>query len=258
MSDMDSVTRIEIGMPVHDWNGSRIGMLEDIDQRAVRIDGHQVPVEAIDRILPEGIFLREGVVLPMVGAAGADSQANVAGSTARAAVAGGSVPLGGADTLHVPVVEERFHVEKRPTQGMVEVHKRVEQAEQVVREALAHDVVEVERVPVNRQVDGPVGQRMEGEWLVVPVMEEVLVVEKRLILKEEVRIRTRKETRQAEVHEELRRERVAVSPAGDTPAHHVVEVAHRTEGTVHAAGTSSEERVDRPDAERAEGARARG
>jgi hypothetical protein len=54
---------------------------------------------------------------------------------------------------------------------------------------------------------------VEGDWLVVPVMEEVLVVRKQLMLKEEVRIRRRPVTEPREVRETLRRERVELEDA---------------------------------------------
>jgi stress response protein YsnF len=47
----------------------------------------------------------------------------------------------------------------------------------------------------------------------VPVMEEVLVVTKQLVLTEEVRIRTKRVTEEQEVYEILRRERVRVEDA---------------------------------------------
>ncbi len=52
--------------------------------------------------------------------------------------------------------------------------------------------------------------RQEGDLLIVPVVEEVLVVEKRLVLKEELHIRRRVETESVEVPVELRRQRAEV------------------------------------------------
>jgi hypothetical protein len=60
-------------------------------------------------------------------------------------------------------------------------------------DTLFSDDVTVERVPVNRLIDAPVETRQEGETTVIPVIEEVLTIQKRLFLKEEVRI-TRKRT----------------------------------------------------------------
>jgi len=63
---------------------------------------------------------------------------------------------------------------------------------------------------VDRVVAGPVPVRHEGDTMIVPVLEEVLVVEKRLVLKEELRVtRRRVETREPQTVT-LRREDVVV------------------------------------------------
>lgn len=67
-------------------------------------------------------------------------------------------------------------------------------------EPLFQEDVEVERIPMNRFIDGPVETRQEGDLTIVPVVEEVLEVRKRLLLKEEVHIRRRR----AEVREPRR------------------------------------------------------
>jgi hypothetical protein len=51
----------------------------------------------------------------------------------------------------------------------------------------------IERVQVDRIVAEQPMQRQEGDTLVLPVVEEVLVVEKRLMLREEIRITRRRE-----------------------------------------------------------------
>lgn len=62
----------------------------------------------------------------------------------------------------------------------------------LVDEPLYVEDVEVERVPVNRIVDGPVETRQEGDITIIPVVEEVVSIQKRLLLKEEVRVRRRR------------------------------------------------------------------
>jgi uncharacterized protein (TIGR02271 family) len=62
----------------------------------------------------------------------------------------------------------------------------------VVDEPLFHDEVEVEHISVNRPVEGPISVRYEDDTIIVPIMEEVLVVQKQLILKEEIHIRKRR------------------------------------------------------------------
>jgi stress response protein YsnF len=59
---------------------------------------------------------------------------------------------------------------------------------EAVDEELSRELVEIERVPIGRQVDAIPPVREEGITTVVPVMEEVVVMERRLILTEEIRV----------------------------------------------------------------------
>jgi uncharacterized protein (TIGR02271 family) len=95
---------------------------------------------------------------------------------------------GGAQTI-MPVIKEQLKVGRTSVEtGRVRVTKVVREQQEVVDEpSLAEEVV-VERVPVNRVVDVAPQPRQEGDTLVFPVLEEVIVVERRLMLKEEVRI----------------------------------------------------------------------
>jgi uncharacterized protein (TIGR02271 family) len=111
----------------------------------------------------------------------------------------------------VPVAEEVLDIERRQVEtGRIRVQKLVHERTELVDEPLLRDEVTITRVPVNRVIDQPVGTRQEGETLIVPVFEEVLVVEKRLLLVEEVHITRR--TREIHQPEEvtLRREEVVV------------------------------------------------
>jgi stress response protein YsnF len=54
--------------------------------------------------------------------------------------------------------------------------------------------VEVERVAINRVIDEAVPIRYEGDTTIIPLLEEILVIEKRLVLREEIHIKkTRRE-----------------------------------------------------------------
>jgi len=99
----------------------------------------------------------------------------------------------------IPVIEEQLQIGKRvvETGRGIRVQQHIVEREEVVDEPLYEDVFEVTRVPVDRVVtDGAVpSPRQDGETFVVPVLEEVLVVEKRLRVKEELRItRHKRET----------------------------------------------------------------
>ena len=93
----------------------------------------------------------------------------------------------------IPLAEERAAVSKREVEtGRVRVALTTETETVIAREVLRGRRVEIERVPVNRMLpDGePAPQsREEGDTLVVPVVEEVAVVVKRLFLREEVLLR---------------------------------------------------------------------
>jgi len=115
--------------------------------------------------------------------------------------------------LTIPVVEERLDVGKRTVElGALEIHKTVEQFQDSRHLPLSFDQLDVEHVAVNRPLDAPLEPRYEGDVLIIPVMEEVLVVEKRLMLKEEVRISKRQVVRDQQINETLRREHVEIVP----------------------------------------------
>jgi uncharacterized protein (TIGR02271 family) len=114
----------------------------------------------------------------------------------------------------LPLVEERLRVEKvtRPS-GTVRVSTRVDERSAQVDEELLHEEVEIERVQIGREVQVAPQVRQEGEVLIYPVVEEILVVEKRLILKEEIRLRR---VRRVEHHSEevvLRSEHAVIERA---------------------------------------------
>jgi uncharacterized protein (TIGR02271 family) len=73
--------------------------------------------------------------------------------------------------------------------GRVRVARVTHVRDQLVDELLARTNVEVERVPVDRVIDAIPAVKEEGDLLVVPVVEETVVVERRLVLKEELHIR---------------------------------------------------------------------
>jgi uncharacterized protein (TIGR02271 family) len=122
--------------------------------------------------------------------------------------------------LVIPVIKEEAQVQKRWSEtGRVELHKTVHEHTQVVDQPLQVEEVEIERVAVNRIVEEPVSIRHEGDTMIIPLLEEVLVVEKRLVLREEVHV---KKVRK-EVHDPqeilLREERIEVvrKPASGQP-----------------------------------------
>jgi uncharacterized protein (TIGR02271 family) len=97
--------------------------------------------------------------------------------------------------LSFPVMEERLQVGKRlvDTGRGLRIRKTVAERERMIDEPLLRDELTVEHIPVGQIVSGDAPQmRYEGDTLVVPVLEEVLVVQKQLLLKEEVRVTRRR------------------------------------------------------------------
>jgi uncharacterized protein (TIGR02271 family) len=116
----------------------------------------------------------------------------------------------------IPLAEERVSVTKREVEtGRLRVQVSVEERQDAVPVELSHDEVEVERVPVNKAVSHLPSVRLEGSTTIIPVVEEVVVVEKRLILVEEIHVRRKTvgETRQIPVV--LRSEQVRIERSGD-------------------------------------------
>src|SRR5215208_351480 len=90
----------------------------------------------------------------------------------------------------IPLLKEELGVDKRSVvTGKVRVRSVVDTIEELVHAALTDERVEVTRVPMDREVEAAPSVRTEGDVTIVPIMEEVLVVEKRLVLKEELHIR---------------------------------------------------------------------
>lgn len=111
----------------------------------------------------------------------------------------------------IPLVEERLQVGKRQVEsGRVKVRVAVDTREEIVPAELAHDEVEIRHVPRNVAVTELPGVRLEGETTIIPVVEEQLVVEKRLVLVEEIHVVRRSRTAVEEIPVTLRSERAEI------------------------------------------------
>jgi uncharacterized protein (TIGR02271 family) len=115
------------------------------------------------------------------------------------------------DAAAIPIVQEQLDVTtERVLTGRVEV--RIEQHEVVKRldlEAVEQNV-EVERIAINQEVEAVRPPWHEGDTLVVPVYEEQVVVQRRLVLKEEVRLRTLTAVRRWQEAVPIREEKAVV------------------------------------------------
>jgi stress response protein YsnF len=94
------------------------------------------------------------------------------------------------EDLRIPLHVEEVSVSRREIKkANVQIALITRTREQLIDEELTHVQIEIERVPIGRpiEVEPPVSH--EGDITIIPVVEEVVVVERRLVLKEEVRVR---------------------------------------------------------------------
>lgn len=113
----------------------------------------------------------------------------------------------------VPVIEEQLNITKVWQEtGRVQVTKTVtEEAVDYNVPVNAEEVI-MERKPINQYVEtAPPASRYEGETLIIPVLKEVLVVEKKLLLVEELHISKRNSEQVVSGTETLRKESVEIN-----------------------------------------------
>lgn len=116
-----------------------------------------------------------------------------------------------SDDLRIPIVEEEATVVKRSVETeRVSVRTSSEEQHVVVRDEVRREHVEVTRVAKDEEVAEAPSIRVEGDVTIVPVLEERLVVEKRLFLVEELHLRRAVDHQTVELPTTLRRTRVEV------------------------------------------------
>jgi uncharacterized protein (TIGR02271 family) len=92
----------------------------------------------------------------------------------------------------IPVIEEELVATKRIVKtGSVRVQKHVDKRMETVTMPLIRQTVEVKRVPVNREIQSIPETRTVGATTIIPVVEEEIVVTRKMILKEEIHLTRR-------------------------------------------------------------------
>lgn len=160
------------------------------------------------------------------------------------------VPVRSDSDETIAVAEERLHVDKRIVEGgRVRVSSRTESTEQLIRESLRGEAIGVTRVPVDRVIaEGePAPQvRNEGGITIIPVVEEVLFVEKRLVVKEEIHIQRTASAEDVEIPVTLRRQHAVIERLGPDgqPVEQENAKTDAEGGTVHPASRTEVEVQD--------------
>jgi uncharacterized protein (TIGR02271 family) len=112
------------------------------------------------------------------------------------------------DELRVQRSEEELRVGTREREaGKVGVRKQVRTEREQVRVPTRHEEVSVERVPVNEE---GTGAEIGEDEVSVPVVEEEVVVDKRPVVKEEIRVRKDVVQDEQVVEEDVRKEEVDI------------------------------------------------
>lgn len=116
-----------------------------------------------------------------------------------------------SDRVVMPVIHEQATVEKRIVEtGVLRVRKVVAERDETLDTQTIREQFDVQRVAVDRVIDAPIGVRQEGDVTIVPVIEERVVIETRLVLKEEIRITRRRHVESTPQTVRLRQEKVIV------------------------------------------------
>lgn len=115
------------------------------------------------------------------------------------------------------LIEERMKVDIHHIEtGKVSVYKKVISEEVTQQVPLTNEQVEVKHVPFNMYVDTAPAIRYEADTTIISVVKEVLVIEKKLMLIEEIHLIKTAVTVDTPVTETLRREEAEVNRTGST------------------------------------------
>jgi uncharacterized protein (TIGR02271 family) len=123
-------------------------------------------------------------------------------------VRGGAQDIADEDELRVQRSEEELRVGVRKREaGQVKVRKRVRTERETIAVPKRREEVTVERVAVNREARA---EEIGDDEVSVPMVEEEVVVEKRPVVKEEVRVRKDVVREEEVVEEDVRKEEVDI------------------------------------------------
>lgn len=116
-------------------------------------------------------------------------------------------------------IEESLHIEKRVVEkDGYRLTKVVKTHQQLVDEELRDHRIEIEHRAIGQQLPSGVAMpepHYEGDTLVIPVIEEILVTQKRLLLIEEVRITRIQSSHRSQATVELRKEIIEIEQLAD-------------------------------------------
>jgi uncharacterized protein (TIGR02271 family) len=123
----------------------------------------------------------------------------------------------GGDDATLRLLAEDLSVDRIVVEtGRVRVRRVTRTREEAVNVPLVRENYEITRVPVGRVVEAMPPVRQEDDVTVMPVVEEIVVTERRLVLREEIHIRRVRTTEQHQQSVTLRYQEAEVTRL---PAH---------------------------------------
>jgi uncharacterized protein (TIGR02271 family) len=113
----------------------------------------------------------------------------------------------------VPVVEEHIRIGTQLVEtGRVTIAKKVLLEDVTLDVPVSHEEVVVERKEINQYVNElPPASRQEGDTTIISVFKEVVVIEKKILLVEEVHITKRLIESSVPIIDTIRKEEVTVT-----------------------------------------------
>src|SRR6478672_1232630 len=90
----------------------------------------------------------------------------------------------------IPIIHEEVKLEKKEVEkGKVKIYKTVKEETESLNLPGINEEVRIERIPLNKIVEkAPEAVRYEGDTIIIPVLKEIAVVEKKILLVEEIRV----------------------------------------------------------------------
>jgi len=136
------------------------------------------------------------------------------------------MPQDATELGRLPIAEERLRIGRRRIRRRVRVAVRTAEEARELHATLRRQFAEIERVRVDREVEAPPPVRHEGDTLVVPVVEERVVLVRRLVVTEEIRFRLRTAEEEVVLPAMIRRQEVSVErtgPENENPGEHFMQ-----------------------------------
>ena len=114
--------------------------------------------------------------------------------------------------MSIPVIEEHLNIGKKIVEkGTFQIRKTVGLEDYSEEVPTVHEKVNIQRLEINKYVDSMPEVRHEDNTTIIPVIKEVVVVEKKLLLVEEIHITKSREEVAVNVKDKLRKEHVEIN-----------------------------------------------